>query len=57
MQNMVFFDNLVCCETKDKMVRAVEEVDGEKDPLKHTTMNDINFFRSAACRAKLLQTL
>ena len=46
-QNMVFFDNSVCCETNDKMVRAVEVVDGEKDPLKHTTMIDINFFHSA----------
>src|SRR6218665_311171 len=44
---MAFFENSVCCGTNNKMVRAVEEVDVEQEPLKHTTMNDINLCRSA----------
>ena len=42
MQYMAFFDNSVCCETYDKMVRAVVEVDVEKDPVKQVTLNVIS---------------
>ena len=39
---MAFFDNSVCCETNDKMVREMDQVDGERDPLKRVTLNDIS---------------
>ena len=39
---MAFFDNSVFCETNDKMVRAVEEVEVEKAPLKNVTLNVIS---------------
>jgi len=39
---MAFFDNSVFWENNDKMVRAMDQVDGEKDPLNHVTLNVIS---------------
>jgi len=39
---MTFFDNSVCWETNDKMVRAMDQVDEEKDPLNRVTLNVIS---------------
>jgi len=37
---LVVFDNLICCETKGKLVRAMDQVDGEKD-LNRVILNEM----------------
>jgi len=39
---MAFFDNSVCWKTNDKMVRAMDQADEEKDPLNRDTLNVIS---------------
>ena len=39
---MAFFDNSVCCETNDKLVKAMDQVDLEKHSLGHATLNVIS---------------
>jgi len=38
---LAFFDSSVCCEIKDKMVTAMDQVDGENDPPKRVKLNEV----------------
>lgn len=39
---LAFFDSSVCCEIKDKMVTAMDTVDGENDPPKRLKMKKVS---------------
>jgi hypothetical protein len=39
---LALFDSSVCCEIKDKMVTAMDKVDGENDPPKRVKLNEVS---------------